>query len=303
MSKITIGTDPEFFIKKNKKYIAAQNANIIGTKEQPAPLPGGGTVQRDNVLVEFATPPAKNMADFIKKIKSCLHDIHKMVPNEHDIVAEPSASLTEDQLIDPETQEFGCDPDFNAYTRSVNDPPWCPDPCFRSSGAHIHVGCLNDNGKVKKGLEFMVDFNGRLDLVKAMDLLLGVVAVTLDNSEAAVQRRQLYGKAGCHRPTTYGVEYRVLSNFWMKSPQLVMLMESLTRDAVALTKSGKLNGILDIVGEEELQRTINECLVDDAKKIIELFVLPNISNESKDYYGMCLENMPKYKSMKEEWGL
>ena len=89
----------------------------------------------------------------------------------------------------------------------------------------------------------------------------------------------------------------------MKSPQLVMLMDSLTRDAMALVASGKLEEILALVGEDELQNAINNGDSDAAKKIIELYVLPNITDETRDYYEMCCENLPKYKSVKEEWGI
>jgi hypothetical protein len=58
-----------------------------------------------------------------------------------------------------------------------------------------------------------------------------------------------------------------------------------------------------VVGETDLQNVINNGLVKDAEKIIENYVLPNISGETRDYYEMCLENLPKYRSLKEEWGI
>lgn len=301
--KITIGTDPEFLLKKGDEYVSSQSAKIQGTKHEPVALKNGGTIQRDNVAVEFATVPAKDGNDFVEKVKSCLVDVHDMLPEGHEMVVEPSAVFDEAHLTDPEAQEFGCDPDFNAYTVSMNDKPWCGDSCFRSCGAHIHVGCLDGDGNAIKGLEFLLEFDGKINAVKVMDLFHGTISTKLDNSEAAVKRRELYGKAGCHRPTDYGVEYRVLSNYWMKSPQLVMLMDSLTRDAMTLIAVGKLQEILDLVGEDELQNTINNGNVEDAEKIIELYVLPNVSAETLDYYKMCTENLPKYKSVREEWGI
>ena len=299
----TIGTDPEFFLKKGNEYVSSQSAQIQGTKHEPVALKNGGTIQRDNVALEFATVPATDRNDFVEKVKSCLVDTHEMLPAGHEMVVEPSATFDQVHLEDPEAQEFGCDPDFNAYTVAMNEKPWCGDSGFRSCGAHIHVGALQDDGKPLPGLEFLLDFKGKLNAVKAMDLFHGVVSTVLDNSEAAISRRQLYGKAGCHRATPYGVEYRVLSNYWMKSPELVMLMDALTRDAMALVASGKLDEILVMVGEDELQSAINNGDVEAAVKIIELYVLPNISAETRDYYEMCSENLPKYKSIREEWGI
>lgn len=299
----TIGTDPEFFLEKGRELVSSQSAQIPGTKHEPVGLQNGGTIQRDNVAVEFATLPANSGKDFVEKVKSCLIDTYAMLPKGHDLIVEPSATFDKAHLTDPEAQEFGCDPDFNAYTVSMNEKPWCGDSCFRSCGAHIHVGCLDAKGKAMKGLEFLLEFNGKINAIKAMDLFHGTISTVLDNSDAAVKRRELYGKAGCHRPTEYGVEYRVLSNYWMKSPELVMLMDALTRDAMALIVNDKLQGILDLVGEDELQSVINNGQVVDAQKIVEIYVLPNILAETLDYYDMCVTNLPKYKSVKEEWGI
>lgn len=303
MIKNTIGTDPEFFVKRGDELVSSQTAKIQGTKHEPAPLKNGGTIQRDNVAVEFATLPAKDGADFVEKVRACLKDTYEILPDGHEIIAEPSAVLDESHLQDPEAQEFGCDPDFDAYSVSVNEKPWCGDSGFRSCGAHIHVGCLDESGEPIKGLEFLLEFDGKIKTVKAMDLFHGIISTVLDSSEAALKRRELYGKAGCHRPTDYGVEYRVLSNYWMKSPQLVMLMDALTRDALALIAAGKLDNILKEVGEDVLQDTINNGNVEKAKEIIANYVMPNLSPETIDYYEMCLENLPKYKSLKQEWNI
>jgi hypothetical protein len=226
-----------------------------------------------------------------------------MIPEGHELVVEPSANFDADQLEHPEAQEFGCDPDYNAYTVEQNEKPWSGDSGFRSCGAHIHVGCFDDDGKMVAGLEFLMDFEGRLAAVKAMDLFHGIISTVLDNSEAAVKRRELYGKAGCHRKTDYGVEYRVLSNYWMKSPELVMLMDALTRDAMALVRDNKLEQVLNEIGEDDLQNTINNGDVQVAEKIIDIYVMPNLSPTTLELLGMCKENLPKYKSVKEEWGI
>lgn len=299
----TIGTDPEFFVRNGQEYVASQTVGIKGTKHEPHILPSGGTVQRDNVALEFATVPARNGAEFVDRIKDCLVETLPMVPEGHEIVVEPSAIFNDDQLEDPETQEFGCEPDFNAYTVMENEKPWCGDSGFRSCGAHIHVGCFDENGKPIAGLEFLLDFNGKLVAVKAMDLFHGTISTLLDSSEAAIKRRELYGKAGCHRPTEYGVEYRVLSNYWMKSPELVMLMDGLTRDAMVLVDAGKLDAILKEIGEDDLQNVINEGQVEAAEKIIENYVKPNLSGTTLELLEMCKENLPNYKSVKEEWGI
>jgi hypothetical protein len=298
----TIGTDPEFFLKKGDKYVSAIPF-IKGSKHEPVILPSGGTIQRDNVAVEFATVPAKNGKDFVDKVKDCLRDTLNIIPEDHELVVEPSAIFDEGELTDPEAQEFGCEPDFNAYLLAENEKPWCEDSTFRSCGAHIHVGCLDDSGEPIKGLEFLKEFPGKIETVKAMDLLHGMVSTVLDNSTAATKRKELYGKAGCHRPTEYGVEYRVLSNYWMKSPELVMLMDSLTKDALSLINSGKLKEILDSISEYVLQDVINNGRIQKAEEVIEEHIKQHLSDDSKDLFELCKDNIKNYKTVKEEWGL
>jgi hypothetical protein len=300
MANHTIGTDPEFFLKKGKKYVSAI-PYIKGSKHNPATLPSGGTIQRDNVAVEFATVPAKTGEDFVNKVKECLKDTLDLIPKDHELVVEPSACFDKTELTDPEAQEFGCDPDFSAYTLSENEKPWCEDSTFRSCGAHIHVGCLDDKGNPIKGLEFLKDFAGKIETVKAMDLLHGIVSTILDDSIAATKRKELYGKAGCH--TEYGVEYRVLSNYWMKSPELVMLMDSLTKDALSLVNSGELKGILEAISEYVLQDVINTGRIKKANELVETHIKEHLSVESKDLFELCKDNIKKYKTVKEEWGL
>ncbi len=302
MKRHTIGTDPEFFLKKGDKYISAIPF-IKGSKHEPAALPSGGTIQRDNVAVEFATVPAENGKDFVNKVKDCLRDTLDIIPEGCELVVEPSATFPESELKDPEACEFGCDPDFSAYSLSENEKPWCEDSTFRSCGAHIHVGCLDSKGEPAKGLEFLKEFTGKIDTVKAMDLFHGLVSTILDNSLAATKRKELYGAAGCHRPTEYGVEYRVLSNYWMKSPELVMLMDSLTKDALSLVSSGKLKEVLDPITEYILQDVINNGRIKKADEIVKEHIEQHLSSDSKDLLELCKDNMKKYKTVKEEWGL
>ena len=302
MKRHTIGTDPEFFLKKDGKFVSAI-PYIKGSKHKPAMLPSGGTIQRDNVAVEFATVPAKNGKDFVDKVKDCLRDTLDIIPHGHELVVEPSASFAENELSDPEALEFGCEPDFSAYLLAENEKPWSEDPSFRSCGAHIHVGCLNDKGEPIKGLEFLKEFKGKIETVKAMDLFHGLISTVLDDSIAAIKRKELYGKAGCHRLTEYGVEYRVLSNYWMKSPELVMLMDSLTKDALLLVSSNKLKGVLEVVTELMLQDVINNGRIIKATEIIEKYIEAHLNEDSKDLFDLCKNNMKKYKTVKEEWGL
>jgi hypothetical protein len=285
MSNFTIGCDPEFFLKEREsgKLISAIPF-VKGTKEHPMPLPKGGNIQRDNVAVEIATDPASSLDQFVANIRNTLSEAVKTLPANTEIVALPSACFDEEQLSDPEAQRFGCDPDYNAWTMYENEKPCAADATFRSCGAHIHVGTTG-----KDENKFLLDIEGKIAMVKVMDCLHGIISTVLDSSEEAVARRQLYGKPGAHRAKwDYGVEYRVLSNYWLKSPVTVMLMYSLTQDALDIVREGKADALIGVMGENEVQNTIMSGNTESALKMIENHLLPILSEESKFYFNEAL---------------
>ena len=210
-----------------------------------------------------------------------------------------------DQLKSEEAQRFGCSPDYDAWIPMENEPPTPPSSNFRSCGGHIHVGKVEDDGN-----DFLVDDWGKIRLVKAMDCLHGIISVLLDSSKAAIDRRKLYGKAGCHRPVSKqraglydGVEYRVLSNFWFKSPELVMLMDSLTQDALKLVREEKEGELIEAIGgANTVQRIINEGMFDRAKEVLDKHIEPLLSEDSAHYLKACLGNIKNYNFTKE-WQL
>lgn len=300
-SRFTIGCDPEFFLKERAsgKLISAIPF-VKGTKEQPMPLPAGGNIQRDNVAVEFATDPADSGESFVNNIRNTLTEVVKVLPGDAELAAIPSACFDADQLDHPEALRFGCDPDYDAWNLMENDPPCALDNTFRSCGAHIHVGT---DGKDEN--TFLLDMQGKIDMVRAMDCIHGVISTVLDSNEAAIARRQLYGKPGAHRPKMdYGVEYRVLSNYWLKSPVTVMMMYSLTSDALDIVREGRLAALVDAMGENEVQRVIREGDAEAATKMIENHLLPILSEDSVFYFNEALAKVrADDMDFHAEWGL
>lgn len=55
-------------------------------------------------------------------------------------------------------------------------------------------------------------------LVKQLDASIGLAAMYWDKDD---KRRSMYGAPGAFRPKKYGCEYRVMSNAWLSSPQLI----------------------------------------------------------------------------------
>lgn len=293
---MTIGTDPEFFVKdKNTgKYVNAETM-FPGTKQQPHMMTCGAGLQTDNVAVEFASPVAKDTFDLVNKLKATFGELFSMLPEGMELDTVPSVFFDEDQLQTEQAQRFGCSPSYDAWELKENEQPDGASTNMRSIGGHIHVGHEPGDGN-----EFLLDPYGKVDTVKTMDAFHGIISVVLDNDEAAVNRRKLYGSAGEHRPTGYGVEYRTLSAFWMKSPDLVMLMGSLTNDVLEHVREGKHNDIINEIGAETIVSVINEGKVEEAKNIMDNILRKYISDTTEEYLDRCLENIDNYNFM-EEW--
>lgn len=304
VKRVTIGTDPEFFLedKISKKKISAI-PHIPGTKYEPLFLANGSKIQHDNVALEFATAPAKDATDLARMIRETFRIIKPVVPASMNIVAEASAIFDDDQLNDFEALQFGCDPDYNAWTQNINEPP-SNDTKLRSCGGHLHVGHVEGDQ-----CEFLLEHEGKIHTIRMMDAFLGVMSVKLDSGASSVKRRELYGKAGCYRPTDYGVEYRVLSNFWLRNERYVHLIDSVLQDLLNLLKDEKKTlfrgtkrntRFIELVGDDVIRNVINNGAFLDADKLINMHLLPNLSTESKNLYKEII-NTKESKTIYQEW--
>ena len=115
----------------------------------------------------------------------------------------------------------------------------------------------------------------QLDMVKAMDATVGLESVLLDFD---TERKKLYGKAGCFRFREYGIEYRSLSNFWIKSDESLKWSWDTTMKAIELVNSGKIEEVKELgVYIVEAINTNNKDLAQELLNKIE--VITNIKTE------------------------
>ena len=191
---ITIGTDPEFFIQNSDGKLISSIGVVEGTKDIPKRLKflgAGFAIQKDNVLGEFNVPhaySAKEISNNISIMKAYINGLLESKDLHPVYIA--SGVYEDDQLTSEEAKEFGCSPDFNAWTNSVNKKPEGTSTNLRSAGCHIHIGY---DGKTAKRSR---------DIIKAMDVFIGIPLVIIDTD---TKRRSLYGKSGCFRHTMFGV--------------------------------------------------------------------------------------------------
>lgn len=293
---LTIGTDAEFFLKQKGGFVSATRF-LKGTKEEPEILKSGGNVHYDNVAFEFATSPAENEGSFVASVKKTLSEATSRLPKGVNLCQAAATNFPKEELEDEETRRFGCDPDYDAWKLNINTvPPNAPNLPFRSCGAHVHVGFVKGSGN-----DFLLDPYGKIDVVKTMDVIIGIPFTALDNSSGCVKRRQLYGKAGCHRPTSYGVEYRSLSNFWVYSIDTVKLVYRLSEDTLRLVREKKHSALIASIGENNVVKIINEGKKKEALKLWEGIISKNVSPKARKLFQVCLNKSPK--DIYKEWDI
>ena len=258
---ILIGADPEVFVSKDGEFVCAHGM-IPGTKKEPH-IVDGGAVQVDGFALEFNIEPSDSEDKFIFSIKHVLKQLIDMVPG-FEVVPTPVAHFGYDYIkAQPdEAKELGCDPDFNAWEDGREfEKPDCELP-FRTGAGHIHIGW--GSGFDTKSVEHILSC---CILTKQLDFFLGLPSVIFDQD---IERRQMYGKAGCFRPKPYGVEYRVLSNKWLSSDTLIRWVYSNTKLAIKNLMDGK--NLEKEYGD--IQKIINNSDKEAAMSIINAFNIP-----------------------------
>jgi len=230
-----LGTDPEVFLQD----IAGNPISAIGyinadkwNPMQIPDMPEGYTLQEDNVSLEYGVPPSASADEFVQHITAVMEKSKEYLPN-LSFSKLSCIVFPEEQMNHPSAHIFGCEPDFNAWTKEVNKKPEPPHPFMRSAGGHIHVETTKDP----------------MAVIRAMDLFLGVPSTLMDDG---ILRKQLYGKAGAFRAKSYGVEYRTLSNFWIFKNELIRWVWANTQRALDSVD------VIDVVKEEaRILRSIN----------------------------------------------
>jgi hypothetical protein len=227
---LLIGCDPEVFVFDTQadRYISAHDL-IPGTKAAPYPVEAGA-VQVDGMALEFNTSPAKTPKEFETNVRTVIEGLRAMIPAHLRLAAKPTVEFGAEYMatVPEEAKELGCEPDFNAYTNGAPNPRPNAEATFRTGAGHIHIGW---------GKDFPIDLPEHINvcclLAKQLDFFLGA-AIGL--SDADQKRRTLYGMRGSFRPKSYGMEYRPLSNAWLRDPNLYSVIPQLVYKAWEVLK-------------------------------------------------------------------
>lgn len=210
---VLIGADPEFFIATDKNLIASCGL-IGGEKGKGIPINPDKNKDflwlEDNVAVEMNGPAKATSDAFAIMWKSMVDEaILKLKLQGLHPVFKPALNFKPMDLAHPKAQTFGCDPDFCAYDADVNKHRTVDVQKFgnqRFAGGHIHLSFGNK------------DKIPAYAIAMFMDALIALPTLDYDMQD---ERRSSYGLAGLYRKKKYsetleGVEYRTLSNFWLR---------------------------------------------------------------------------------------
>ncbi len=274
-SSILLGSDPELMLIDAKGRLVSAIPIIPGDKKNPTKVPNGA-IQHDNVNLEFGIDPAANADEWVERhgavMKYCADFIKR---RNLTMVVRASDLFPPDQLDCLEAKTFGCEPDFDPYDMDINVVPKdAADGNLRSCGGHVHIGCDRISTTIEKQAEAS----------KVMDIFLGIPSILLDKDPTSPRRRNLYGKAGAHRPKAYGIEYRALGNFWVGHPKLTRLIYLLACEGIEANEKGLLHDIQ----WKLVRRTINDARVDLAEKAVKGLIVPLLSQATRDLLAECL---------------
>lgn len=242
-SEITFGTDPELFLVDSKGVVRGSEKVIPAAKSAAT---GYGKVIRDGVQVEFNADPQSCRELLGQQLRYCFTHLDRLVQLEREKGGDFNISLAqvvtvtprELTSLSPESQQFGCAPSYNIYDVSAAVGVDGKTYMKRAAGGHLHLGSLPHTIYYSKAYHgaysYVSEVDHRRRLVAILDLLVGNTCVMLDRDPGQVERRKHYGRAGEFRLPKHGLEYRTLSNFWLRNYVLMSFVTNLARMGVSI---------------------------------------------------------------------
>jgi hypothetical protein len=313
------GTDPELFVLD-------KDGNVVGS-EKVIPKDGytpsyGDHIVRDGVQVEFNPEYSHCREVHANRIRNCfiglkhLIDVEQRRGSQFQISLASMVEVRPKELasLDPEAQKFGCKPSFNVYNNTADVGADGRKYLKRAAGGHLHFGNLpysiwfdhtiHSRYGVPIGTK---DADHRRRLVPLFDVLIGNTGVLLDRDPNQVERRKHYGRAGEFRLPKHGIEYRTLSNFWLRNYALFGLMTGLGRMAISVlaqTVEGKGDmekALLEHINFEHIVKAID---TNDAKLAwknfthVETFIREHVKNPGGRLgWSLYPGNIDKFKTL------
>lgn len=257
---VVIGGDPEFFVEKGGAIIGSEK--VI----PEAGLKSGNNIKpsvvRDGIQIEL-NPQARasvgllamEVATAFEMTSRQLNKFEGVKLNWNGLV---EVSREELDSLSEKSRILGCKPSKNIF----GERPITVDPLTyrkRSAGGHMHFG-------LRRPL-----LDAREDLIAPFAILVANQCVMMDRDPGAAERRENYGRAGEFRTPGYGVEYRALSNFWLRNFTLMSFVYGMANLAISMVRE-RLDGndveaeLIRLVDIDKVVRAIETNDFDLAKE-------------------------------------
>lgn len=265
---VVMGCDPEFFFLKDNKI---QGAETVLPPEGLVINRNGrsSSIIIDGVQAEL-NPAPETCREFLShNISRCLQTLAERIRAQGgkiDVSFNQTFKVhkkTLDKLSD-KAKVLGCSPSSNAYHEKARITiKKAQNVRIRSGGGHIHLG---------SGNPFMKEILQTSDrLVPLLDAVVGNTCVLIDRDPGNVIRRRYYGRAGEYRSPKHGIEYRVLSNFWMRNYALMSFVFGLARQTVLIASNSGFardyaKELMSKVKKIDVKRAINNNDAELARK-------------------------------------
>lgn len=246
------GTDPEIFVVDEKEKLIPARKFLKSKKEN-------ATMFYDGVQAEFCPLPRtclEGLKDYICNDMGYVLGAARKFNPKAKFTIQNSFRLSDEEMsaLSDEDLTFRCSTSMNVYG-DYGDQPDPRQYQWRFAGGHIHGGCRTKSAPVLEAI------------IRSLDGVLGVAGVSLAANLDNPERRRMYGRAGEFRLPKHGIEYRVLSNFWLTHPLIYHLTFELFRQAMKMGEQG-LFSICWEGEEQDIRDIINWCDVDGARKML-----------------------------------
>lgn len=249
---LTFGADPELFVFSKDRLLPA--IEFLPRKSDTE------LCYWDGFQAEFVySKPHDSVEDFVYETRAKLETMLRMAQQ-----VTKDAKLTIQNTIDIpkpllqsspfESVMFGCMPSENVYGLEGEKTGNPYDFEFRTAAGHLHFGTWGSRPR-------------HVPLIKRLDSILGVWSVGAAASIDVAKRRRIYGLPGEYRlpryKNGYGIEYRVLSNFWLCHPQVTRLTLQLAKRVIETAKNAMWRAT-----DDEVIHAIRECDVELARDLV-----------------------------------
>lgn len=302
----TTGADPEIFVEGEKGIIPAweflpekKPGQLMFWDGAQAEVTPRGDSCLERLTKEIRSLLNNVLAEAKKKDKGAKFSLKNVVE-----LSPPVLNTSDMKYI-----QLGCAPSLNIYNDRGKDIVNPRELVQRFAGGHLHYAGQFDASEVE-------------ETVRALDAILGIAGVSLAGEMDDPVRRQYYGLAGEFRLPKHGIEYRVLSNFWLIHPAITYMVMELFRVVIRLVQSGLFSRVW-VSEENTVREVINNCdvkaarklLLHNAKSLEALFRHTNFGGgsgaravklcaEAATYTVLNgVEKVVHYKSVEKNWGI